>query len=134
MKLLIVDDNSDFRQIIRQSLTKAGYEVVEAGDGRQTLDLVRTAKPDLILLDILMPGTDGYELCRQLKTNPTTSQIPIMVLTALGDPLAQHKAQQAGADEYVAKPVSTQELQDRVERLLARYELYYGARRRKNSE
>lgn len=111
------------------SLTSSGYEVVEAASGREAMSLARKEQPDLILLDILMPGLDGYEACRQLKTNPATSHIGIIVFTALGDPAARYKAKNAGADDYIAKPVTPQELRDRVARLLRRYELFHGARR-----
>lgn len=130
MKILIVDDDSNFREATRLSLLPKGYEVLGARSGREAMDLARKEQPDLILLDILMPGLDGYETCRQLKTNPATSRIAIIVLTALGDPSARYKAQEAGADDYIAKPVTPQELRERVERLLRRYELFYGARRR----
>jgi len=132
--ILVVDDNSDFREIVRLSLQEAGHEVLEAGSSRQALQLARQNQPDLILLDILMPGLDGYETCRQFKTHPSLTQIPIMVLTALGDPLARYKAHQAGADDYVAKPISPQDLRDRVERLLRRYELFHRARRQPDDD
>ena len=130
MKILIVDDDSEFREIARLSLSKNGYDILEAGGGREAIDLARKVQPALILLDILMPGLDGYETCRQLKTNPATSHIPIIILTALADPLASYKARQAGADDCIAKPVTSQELRDRVERDLRRYELFHGARQR----
>lgn len=124
-----MDDDSDFRKVTRLSLSVRGYEVLEAGGGREAINLARQAQPDLILLDILMPGLDGYETCRQIKTNPATSHIPIIVLTALGDPAARYKAQRAGADDCVTKVVTPQELHERVERLLRRYKLFRRARR-----
>jgi DNA-binding response OmpR family regulator len=130
VKILIVDDDSEFREIARLSLSKNGYDMLEASGGREAIDLARKVQPALILLDILMPGLDGYETCRQLKTNPATSHIPIIILTALADPLASYKARQAGADDCIAKPVTSQELRDRVERDLRRYELFHGARQR----
>jgi two-component system alkaline phosphatase synthesis response regulator PhoP len=134
LKILITDDDLDFRKVTRLSLLRKGYEVVEASSGREAIEMARKEQPTLILLDILMPGIDGYEICRQLKTNPDTSHIPVIVLTALGDLSARHKAQGAGADDYVAKTVTPQELSERIERLLRRYELYYGARRRKKGD
>jgi DNA-binding response OmpR family regulator len=131
LKILITDDDRDFRKVTQLSLSRRGYEVVEASSGREALELARKEQPTLILLDILMPGTDGYEICRQLKTNPATNHIPIIVLTALGDLSARHKSREAGADDYVAKTVAPQELIERIERLLRRYELFHGARRRK---
>lgn len=134
MKILIVDDDADFRDITRISLSKKGYKVLEARSGREAMQLARKEQPDLILLDILMPGLDGYETCRQIKTNPATRHIAIIVLTALGDPLARYKAQKAGADDYVAKPVTTDELHEQVKRLLHRQELFHGARRREDRD
>jgi DNA-binding response OmpR family regulator len=134
LKILIVDDDSDFREITRLSLSRSGYEVLEASSGREAIDLAREVQFALILLDILMPGLDGYETCRQLKTNPSTSHVPIIVLTALGDPLAHHKARQAGADDFIAKPMTSRELRERVERVLRRYELFHGARRRADKD
>lgn len=130
MKVLLVDDDRDFREITRLSLLAEGYQVFEASSGREAMNMARQIQPDLILLDILMPGLDGYATCRQLKTNPATNRIAIIILTALGDPTVRFKAKQAGADDYIAKPVMAQELRDRVRRLLDRYELFHGIRRR----
>lgn len=130
MKILIVDDDSDFRKVTNLSLSGRGYQILEASGGREAINLAQQVQPDLILLDILMPGLDGYETCRQIKTNPATSHIPIIVLTAVSDPAARHKAQQAGADDCVAKLAMPQELHERVERLLRRYDLFHSARRR----
>ena len=134
LKILIVDDDRDFRQVTKMSLLKGGYEVFEASSGREAMNVARQVQPDLILLDILMPGLDGYETCRQLKTSPATSHIAIIVLTALGDPAVRYKTRQAGADDYVAKPVMLQELYERVERLIHRRELFHGARRRMDDD
>ena len=79
-----MDDDSDFRKVTRLSLSIRGYKVLEASSGREAISLARQVQPDLILLDVLMPGLDGYEACRQIKTNPATSHIPIIVLTAVG--------------------------------------------------
>jgi DNA-binding response OmpR family regulator len=130
LKVLLVDDDRDFREITRLSLLAEGYQVFEASSGREAMNMARQIQPDLILLDILMPGLDGYATCRQLKTNPATNRIAIIILTALGDPTVRFKAKQAGADDYIAKPVMAQELRDRVRRLLDRYELFHGIRRR----
>ena len=129
MKILLVDDDRDFREVIKLSLLADDYEVFEAGSGREAMSMARQIQPDLIVLDILMPGLDGYATCRQLKANPATNHIAIIVLTALGDPTVHYKASQAGADDFVAKPVMAQELRERVRRLLHRYELFHGIRR-----
>jgi DNA-binding response OmpR family regulator len=130
LKLLIVDDDHDFRQVAKVALLADGYEVFEASSGREAMDLARREQPDLILLDVLMPGLDGYQVCRQLRANPATNRTAVLVLTALSDPTAGYKAKQAGADDYLVKPVSASELRERIERLLRRYELLHGARRR----
>jgi DNA-binding response OmpR family regulator len=130
LKLLIVDDDHDFRRVAKLALLADGYEVFEAGSGREALDLARREQPGLILLDVLMPGLDGYKVCHQLRANPATNRTAILVLTALGDPTASYKAKQAGADDYLAKPVSVSELRERIKRLLRRHELLHGVRRR----
>ncbi len=129
VKILIVDDSEDFRLITRLALSSQEYEILEASSGREALTLAREEQPTLIFLDILMPGLDGYETCRQLKTNSATSHIPIIILTALGDPLARRKSQEAGAGDCITKPVTPQELRDLVKRFLRRYKLFHGARR-----
>lgn len=134
VKILIVDDDRDFREVVKLSLATNDCTIFEAASGREAMSLARQLQPDLILLDILMPGLDGYETCRQLKANPATSHIAIVVLTALGDPMAQYKARQAGADDHVAKPVTAQELRERVERMMRRYELFHRARRRTDGD
>jgi CheY-like chemotaxis protein len=134
LRILIADDDSDFRKVTGLLLSGRGYKVLEARSGREAVDLARQVQPDLILLDVLMPGLDGYEACRQIRTNPATSHIPIIVLTAVADPAVCDKAQQAGADDCIAKLAVSRELHERMERLLRRYNLFHGARRRADGD
>jgi diguanylate cyclase (GGDEF)-like protein len=116
--LLVVDDNEDLRYAVAQLLRLSGYEVTEASDGKAALRAVESREPDLMVLDLWMPGMSGLEVCGVLKSNPFTAQIPILMLTAQSD--LEHKIQgfQAGADDYLAKPFEPLELRARVQALL----------------
>ena len=116
--LLVVDDHDDLRMAVCQLLRMAGHEVAAAKDGPQALASVNEREPDLIVLDLWMPGMSGFEVCRALKRNPFTARIPILMLTAQSD--VDHKVEgfEAGADEYLAKPFEPRELQARVAALL----------------
>ena len=117
--VLIVDDNQSFRQLNAEFLRMDGHVVLTAGGGWETLDLVRAERPDIVLLDIMMPGIDGYEICRRIKSDPATAQALVVVITAL-PPNARYKSLQAGADEHVSKPVTSRELRAIVHRLARR--------------
>lgn len=114
----MVDDNEDLRFAVAQTLRFAGHEVTEAFDGKSALASVEGREPDLMVLDLWMPGMSGLEVCTILKSNPFTERIPILMLTAQTD--LEHKIQgfQAGADEYLAKPFEPIELKMRVQALL----------------
>ena len=116
--VLVVDDYDDLRAAVLQLLRVAGHEVAPAGDGPTALESVAVREPDLIVLDLWMPGMSGFEVCRTLKDNPFTSHIPVLMLTAQSD--VDHRVQgfEAGADEYLAKPFEPRELLARVAALL----------------
>jgi CheY-like chemotaxis protein len=118
-KVLIVDDNESFRRLNAEFLKLDGHEVLMARNGRETLDIVRAEHPDILLLDIMMPGIDGYETCRQIKSDPETRDTMVVMVTALSES-ARFKSLQAGADEYVTKPVTARELRDLVRNLAER--------------
>ena len=104
--ILVVEDQEDNRRILRDLLTNSGYEVIEAVNGLEGVSFAVTFRPDLILMDIQLPGIDGYEATRQIKANPELKEIPLIVVTSYalsGDDL---KAFEAGCDAYVAKPFS----------------------------
>jgi DNA-binding response OmpR family regulator len=120
--ILVVDDDVDVIATIKKSLTRAGYQVTCATSGHAALQTLSLQRPDLVLLDIAMPGIDGIELCHQLRANPITASIPILFLTVSGDMQSKTAAFNAGADDYLVKPFDFQELILRVKALLLREE------------
>lgn len=101
--VLIVEDKASFRQIYRDALESAGYAVIESDDGHKAWDLVKSAKPDLILLDIIIPGKDGFSLLEQVRAEEDTKHIPVIILSVLGESGDIHTGFQAGANDYVVK-------------------------------
>jgi DNA-binding response OmpR family regulator len=125
-KILIVDDEPSMLKMLGLSLEKEGYEISAAQDGQQALARVETSRPDLMILDVMMPGMDGLELCRRLRERAETATVPIILLSAKGQVPDKVAGLQAGADEYVVKPVDTAELHARVASLLERTERLRG--------
>lgn len=121
-KILIVDDNIDTVELLKKRLKSEGYDTQEAYDGEEALKKVYEYKPDLILLDIMMPKMDGYEVCQRLKTDEKTKFIPIIMLTAKSDVESKVKGLDIGADDYVPKPFDYRELSARVRSLLTKKE------------
>ncbi|MGY2409899.1 EAL domain-containing response regulator [Pseudomonas pergaminensis] len=116
--LLIVDDEPQVRKLLETLLQHEGYQTLTAGSGEEALQLVAQRPPDLILLDIMMPGMDGYEVASQLKGDETTAGIPIIMLSALSESSARVSGLEAGAEEFISKPVERVELWLRVRNLL----------------
>lgn len=116
--LLIVDDEEHVRKLLEVLLQNQGYQTLTASSGEEALALVAQQPPDLILLDIMMPGMDGYEVATRLKTDKTTSNIPIIMLSALGEHSARLTGLEAGAEDFLSKPVDSAELWLRVRNLL----------------
>lgn len=112
--ILLVDDNVSNLQILGALLSKNGYEIAVAIDGEKALEFLKTDCPDLILLDIMMPGIDGYELCERIKSMEKLNEIPVLFLTALTDPDDIVKGFSAGAVDYISKPFNNAELLARV--------------------
>ena len=108
--ILVVEDQEDHRRIMRDLLASAGYEVMEAVTGEEGVAAAKTYCPDLILMDIQLPGLDGYEATRQIKANPDLHHIPIIVVTSYALSGDDVKAFEAGCDDYVSKPFSPREL------------------------
>ena len=117
-KILIADDNTTNVELLEVYLNEVDCEVATAVDGRDTLDKVAKFQPDLILLDIMMPKLSGFEVCKTLKRHPATSQIMILMVTALGEPGDVERAVAAGCDDFLSKPVNKFELLLRVKKLL----------------
>lgn len=120
--ILIVDDNIDTVELLRKRLKAEGYNTEEAYDGEEALKKVYEVYPDLIILDVMMPKMDGYEVCQRLKTDDRTKFIPIIMLTAKSDVESKVKGLDIGADDYVPKPFDYRELSARVRSLITRKE------------
>ena len=116
--ILVADDDDDVRDLVAFRLQRAGFEVVEARDGREALVLARRRVPDLCLLDVMMPSLDGYEVARELRASEGLDGIPIVLLTASVQDAAVSKGFEAGADDYIKKPFSPQELLTLVSAML----------------
>ena len=119
-KILVVDDEISLQETLAYNLKKEGYEIETAGDGTTAIDLARAKKPDLIILDIMLPGLDGFEVCRILRQETNT---PVLMLTARDDEIDRVVGLEVGADDYLAKPFSMRELIARVKALLRRVRL-----------
>ena len=117
-RILVVDDEIYIVHILDFSLGMEGYEVLTALDGEQALERLKADKPDLIVLDIMMPTLDGYEVCRTIKTNPETQHIPVILLSAKGRNVDQKMGFDVGADDYITKPFSPRKLVERINALL----------------
>lgn len=119
-KILLVEDNEMNRDMLSRRLIKKGYEVVMALDGEQALEMARAEAPDLILMDISLPGLDGWESTRRLKAMPETQTVPIIALTAHAMAGDREKCLEAGCDDYDTKPVEFPRLLGKIEGLLTR--------------
>lgn len=103
-RILLIEDEANLRELMKFRLEEAGYEVLTADDGLKAVSLARTQKPDAILLDLMLPKLDGYTVCRILKMNETTKEIPIIMITARTASQDQKKGLEMGADAYIPKP------------------------------
>jgi PleD family two-component response regulator len=119
-RILIVDDESSIRLVCRVNLASAGFETLEAPDGETALSVARAERPDLILLDIMLPGVDGWEVAKKLAAAPETREIPVVFLTARSAAADQARAHAAGGVGYIAKPFDPNELAARIRDLLER--------------
>ena len=117
--ILIVEDEPKNMKLTRDLLKISGYETIEAVDGKQGVEKAKSAKPDLILMDIMMPKMDGYAACSEIKADQTTKHIPVVMLTAVGFELNKKLAKHMGANGYVTKPFNRQQLIDAITPLLA---------------
>lgn len=119
-KILIIEDEPNIRELIQYNLQANGYEGVEAEDGIMGITMVHTEKPDLILLDIMLPGKNGYDICRELRTEG--NKTPIIMLTAKTEEIDKVLGLEFGADDYISKPFGIRELMARIKAVLRRYE------------
>ncbi|MBN1937690.1 MAG: response regulator [Anaerolineae bacterium] len=116
--ILVVDDDEGLRQLLRLTLQFAGMDVREAGDGLDALAQIRAEPPDLVLLDVMMPKMDGLTVCRTLRADPDTEDLPVMMISGKTDPRSIQQGLDNGANEYITKPFCIQELIARVKALL----------------
>jgi CheY-like chemotaxis protein len=117
-KILIADDETSLRLTVGKILDK-DYVVLEAANGEEAVEIAKGQKPDLILMDLIMPKMDGYAACSQIKADEATKGIPVVILTAVGHELNKKYAMEMGAVGYLTKPISSQELIDKITPLLA---------------
>ena len=119
-KILIVDDEADILTLLEYNLEKAGFKVISANDGPDAVEITKREKPDLIILDIMLPSMEGTEVCKILKSGDATRHIPIIMLTAKGEEVDRVVGFELGADDYITKPFSPRELILRVKAVLKR--------------
>ncbi|HHW23773.1 MAG TPA: response regulator [Clostridiaceae bacterium] len=117
-KILIADDEKALRLLIAGTLEIGDYDILEADNGIQALETVERERPDLVILDVMMPGMTGYEVCRYIKSDPDLQDIKVLILTAKGQQSEKEAAWEALADHYLAKPFSPVELLSRVEEIM----------------
>src|ERR1700761_8067634 len=118
VKILIADDETFMLRLLEMTFKKGGFEVVSCRDGREALAMVTTALPQLIVLDVMMPGLDGLGALRELKGNPATKDIPVVVVSAKGHALTKVEAEQAGAAMFLTQPFSPNQLLSEAKRIL----------------
>jgi len=118
--ILIVEDEAALATMLRYNLEKEGYRVCEAGDGEEALTVVSERKPDLVVLDWMLPSLSGIEVCRQLRRKPATRELPVIMLTARGEEGDKIRGLNTGADDYMTKPFSLPELMARIRAMLRR--------------
>jgi two-component system, OmpR family, alkaline phosphatase synthesis response regulator PhoP len=117
-KILIADDDPDFRELLKQYLATEGYVIIEAGDGKEVFNLAVTERPDVVLLDVMMPSRDGFDICREIKSDKRTRGSAVVMLTvknSLSDKLSGYVA---GAQRYISKPCNLNEITDCVKAVL----------------
>src|SRR5437868_7021311 len=118
--VLIADDDPEILTMLGIRLSKKGYEVLEAADGNQTLDLARKEKPDLVLLDVMMPGKNGWEVAKALREDPQLGGVGILMLTAIGERVNEMTSPLYGADDYIDKPFDFAVLEKKMGEVLAK--------------
>ena len=119
-RILVADDDDDLRALVSYRLESAGYDVVQAVDGQQAVDLAFERAPDVVVLDVMMPKLDGYEVARRLRADERTQRVPVILLTSRSQEQDVAAGFDAGANDYVTKPFSPAELHARVRAMLAR--------------
>ena len=119
-KILVIEDEPDIRKLVQYNLVQDNFKVLEAEDGEQALKILKRDKPNLVILDLMLPGLSGLEICRALREHPETARLPILMLTARAGEADKVIGLEMGADDYLAKPFSPREMVARVRALLRR--------------
>ncbi|MCK9392918.1 MAG: response regulator [Syntrophales bacterium] len=120
--ILVVDDEKDIVDLVAYNLEREGYEILTAGDGEKALTMIKSGKLDLVILDLMLPGIKGLDICRIIRRHPETDWLPVIMLTAKGEDLDKVVGLEMGADDYITKPFSIRELVARVRAVLRRAE------------
>jgi len=112
--ILIIDDDLTTLKLVKLVLQREGYQILTAKNGAEGLRKAEDVSPDLVILDIMLPGIDGYQVCHYLRTNPTTAHIPVLMFSSLDRPADQARAFKVGSDDYLTKPIKMAELLEKV--------------------
>jgi DNA-binding response OmpR family regulator len=120
MRVLIVEDDPEARKVLSLILKLDGYEISTAPGGAEAVQVMTTMIPDLLLLDVMMPGMDGYQVCGWVRANPATTAVPVVMLSGKADPESVARGLEVGADEYLSKPISPSKLSAQLRSVLAR--------------
>jgi len=118
--ILVIDDEKDLIELVRYNLEKEGFDVIAATDGQSGLEVIRKHRPDLVVLDLMMPGLDGLQVCQRLRADPRSGRIPVIMLTAKATEADRIVGLELGADDYITKPFSPREVVARVKAVLRR--------------
>ncbi len=129
MKILVVDDEKDIVDLVAYNLEKEGFSVIRSYDGEKALDLAKMQVPDLVILDLMLPGIQGMEVCKRLRSFDRTASVPIIMLSAKGEEIDKVLGLEIGADDYITKPFSVREMLARVKAVLRRAETRQKVRR-----
>jgi two-component system alkaline phosphatase synthesis response regulator PhoP len=119
-KILVIEDDPATSRLVDYSLKHEGYEVVTATNGLEGIRKAQSEAPDLVILDVMLPGMDGFEICHRLRTEPNTAAMPILMFSAKAQEIDKNTGIKVGADDYLTKPAAPAEIINRVEKLLAR--------------
>jgi two-component system, OmpR family, alkaline phosphatase synthesis response regulator PhoP len=123
--ILVVDDEEHIQELIKFNLEKNSYKVITANNGKDAFEMAKADQPDLVLLDLMLPGMDGLEVCKAIRKEPSISSMPIIMITARGEELDKILGLELGADDYITKPFSVRELLSRVKAILRRTTVKY---------
>ena len=128
-KVLIIEDDPATSRLVEYSLRHAGYQVIRAANGLEGIRMARSEAPDLVILDVMLPGLDGYEICHRLKADAATARLPILMFSAKAQEIDRNTGLKVGADEYLTKPAAPADIVGRVQKLLAKRDLTAPARK-----